>query len=444
MTRHDGPLGPIAAVALAAVALSAAACGGPAEPEVVEPTPGLRTFTGARLITGDGGAIDNGTMVVRDGMIETLGAADAVEIPADAATIDLAGRTVTPGLINAHGHVNNVRGLESDPSFYTEEHIRHQLGLYARYGVTTVASLGGGGPEGVRVRDSEDASLAHARLRLSGPVIVGDDPDAAAAMVNEVADMGVDFIKIRVDDNLGNSQKMTPAVYTAVIDAAHARGLKLTSHLYYLDDAKGLLEAGTDFIAHSVRDVPVDDAFISMMQEAGICYCPTLMREVSTYVYGERPDWFDNPFFLREADVAVVAQLEDPARMEGVRNSSSAQTYREQIPTAMANLKAVYDAGIPVAMGTDTGPAARFQGYFEHGELALMAESGMPSMDVIVASTKNAAECLGLENLGMLAPGYHADFVVYTADPSVDVTNSTTIESVWVAGSEVPGSSASN
>ena len=190
----------------------------------------------------------------------------------------------------------------------------------------------------------------------------------------------------------------------------------------------------------------MDDAFISMMQEAGICYCPTLMREVSTYVYGERPDWFDDPFFLREADVAVVAQLEDPARIrrEPCATVRVRRPTSEQMPTAMANLKAVYDAGIPIAMGTDTGPAARFQGYFEHGELALMAESGMPSMDVIVASTKNAAECLGLENLGMLAPGYHADFVVYTADPSVDVTNSTTIESVWVAGSEVPGSSASN
>ena len=431
----------IAAAALVATAVVAAACG-PGEPEMVEPTPGLLAFTGAKLITGEGDAIDNGTIVVRDGMIEAVGASDAVEIPADAATVDLSGRTVTPGLVNAHGHVNNVRGLEADPSFYTEEHVENQLALYARYGVTTVASLGGDGPESVAVRNREDAGLTHARIRVAGPVLVSDDPEEAAAMVNETADMDVDFIKIRVDDNLGNSQKMTPEVYKAVIDASHARGLKLTSHMYYLEDAKGLLEAGSDFLAHSVRDVPVDDELIGMLQETGVCYCPTLMREVSTYVYEERPDWFDDPFFLRDADPAVMAALQEPERMEGVRNSSSAQTYKAQLPQAMENLKTLHDAGIPIAMGTDTGPAARFQGYFEHGELELMVESGMTPMETIVASTSAAADCLGIEGVGRLAAGHHADFVVYTADPSVDITNSKTIESVWIAGNEVPGSTS--
>ena len=433
--------GLIAAAAIATTTLMAAACG-PGEPEAVEPTPGLLAFTGAKLITGEGDAIDNGTMIVRDGMIESVGAADAIEVPADAATVDLSGRTVTPGLVNAHGHVNNVRGLEADPSFYTEEHVVNQLALYARYGVTTVASLGGDGPESIVVRNREDASLTHARIRVAGPVVVADDPEEATAIVNEIADMGVDFIKHRVDDNLGNSQKMTPEVYQAVIDASHARGLKLTSHLYYLDDAKSLLEAGSDFLAHSVRDVEVDDELIAMLQETGVCYCPTLMREVSTYVYEERPDWFDDPFFLRDADPAVMAALQEPERMEGVRNSSSAQTYKAQLPVAMENLKKLHDAGIPIAMGTDTGPAARFQGYFEHGEMELMVDSGMTPMETIVASTSAAADCLGIEGVGRLAAGHHADFVVYTADPSVDITNSKTLESVWIAGNEVPGSTS--
>ena len=425
------------ATAMLAVAVLAAACGGPPEP--VGPTPGLTAFTGARLIIGDGVTVESGTLVVRDGVIETVGPSDLVVPPEDAATVDLAGRTVTPGLVNAHGHVNNVVGLQADPAFYTEEHVVEQLALYARYGVTTVASLGGDGPEAVAVRGREGPGLDHARIRVAGPVIVADTPEQAVERVNAAADMDVDFIKIRVDDNLGATEKMTPEVYQAVIDTAHERGLKLTAHLYYLDDAKALLDAGADFIAHSVRDLDVDQELIDKLTASGVCVCPTLMREVSTYVYEERPEWFDDDFFLKDADPQVVAALEDPERQEAVRNSSSAQTYKAQLPTAMRNVKALHDAGVRIAMGTDTGPAARFQGYFEHGELDLMVESGLTPMQAIVASTRDAAACLGLQGVGTLEAGNFADFVVYTANPAEDIGNSRTIESVWIAGNRVPG-----
>ncbi len=427
------------ATGTAALVIVTALAAGGSEPEAAQPTPGLTAFTGARLIIGDGGAIESGTIVVRDGVIEAVGASDEVLAPADASTVDLTGKTVTPGLINAHGHVNNVMGLEADPAFYTEEHVANQLALYARYGVTTVVSLGGDGPEGIAVRDREGPDLTHARLRVAGPVIVADTPEQAAERVNAAADMNVDFIKIRVDDNLGATEKMTPEVYQAVIDTAHERGLKLTAHLYYLEDAKGLLEAGADFIAHSVRDADVDQELIDLLTASEVCYCPTLMREVSTYVYESRPEWFDEPFFRRNADPEVIAALEDPERQEGIRNSRSAQTYKAQLPTAMRNVKALHDAGVRIAMGTDTGPAARFQGYFEHGEIDLMVESGLTPMQTIVASTRDAAACLGLEGVGTLEAGNFADFVVYTANPAEDIGNSRTIESVWIAGNQVPG-----
>ena len=305
--------------------------------------------------------------------------------------------------------------------------------------MTTVASLGGGGPEGVAVRDAEGLDLDRARLRLSGPVITADQPDDATERVNEVADMNVDFIKIRVDDNLGATRKMRPNVYQAVIEAAHARDLMLTAHLYYLEDAKGLLEAGADFLAHSVRDTEVDDELIGMLTESGVCYCPTLMREVSTYVYESRPPWFDDPFFTNEADPGVVMQLEAPEYQERIQNSDSAQTYKAQLEVAKANLKTLSDAGVRIAMGTDTGPAGRFQGYFEHGELDLMVESGLTPMQAIVASTGDAAACLGLEGVGTLAAGNWADFVVYSGNPADDISNSRTRQSVWIAGNEVPG-----
>jgi imidazolonepropionase-like amidohydrolase len=430
----------VSVLSLLSVVVILASCGGAPEMEI-QLTPGLTAFTGARLIIGDDSTVvENGTLVVRDGRIEVAGASDAVEIPADAEQIDVSGKTIIPGLINAHGHVNNVRGLESDPAFYTEEHVESQLGLYARYGVTTVFSLGGGGAAGVAVRDRQGADLNHARLYLSGDVITGDSAEEVATKVNAMADLGVDLIKIRVDDNLGNTDKMPPEIYSAVIDTATERDLTVAAHLYYLDDAKGLLNAGADLIAHSVRDVEVDDELVTLLLENNVCYCPTLMREVSTYVYESRPDWFDEPFFLKEADAAVIEGLSTSEYQEGIQNSSSAQAYKEALEMAKTNLKTLSDAGVGIAMGTDTGPAGRFQGYFEHGELALMVESGLSPLRTIAASTGEAARCMGIgDELGTLEAGKLADFVILGANPLDDIRNSTTIESVWVAGNQVPG-----
>lgn len=414
------------------------ACASP-EPESVEPTPGLTAFTGARLILGDSNTvIENGTLIVRDGRIEASG--DSVAVPVDAQLVDVSGKTIIPGLINAHGHVNNVRGLEADPSFYTEAHIEDQLALYARYGVTTVFSLGGGGPTGVVVRDRSTQDLDYARLYLAGPVITAESPEEAIERVNAVADTGVDIIKIRVDDNLGGSQKMPPDVYTAVIDAAHARDLRIAAHLYYLDDAKQLLAAGADLIAHSVRDEAVDEELTTLLKEHDVCYCPTLMREVSTFVYESRPDWFDDPFFLREADPAVIDELSSPAYQERVQNSRTAPIYKEALQRAKTNLKSLADAGVGIAMGTDTGPAGRFQGFFEHKELELMVEAGLTPLQTIVASTGAAARCMQIDdNLGSLSPGKWADFVVLGANPLDDIRNTREIESVWIRGNQVPG-----
>ena len=227
---------------LVALSLTVARCAAP-EPEPVGPTPGLTAFTGARLIIGTGNTvIENGTLLVRDGRIEAAG--DAVDVPADARLVDVSGKTIIPGLVNAHPHVNDVRGLESDPSFYTEEHVEDQLGLYARYGVTTVFSLGGGGPAGVSVRDRQGPDLDHARLYLAGPVITADSVEQAIERVNAAADMGADLIKIRVDDNLGASQKMPSDIYAAVIDAAHERDLRLAAHLSLPGRREGSARSG--------------------------------------------------------------------------------------------------------------------------------------------------------------------------------------------------------
>ena len=164
---------------------------------------------------------------------------------------------------------------------------------------------------------------------------------------------------------------------------------------------------------------------------------PTLTRELSTYVYESEPEFFRDPFFLRHADASVLATLLDPARQQRMRESDSAQTYKAALPVARSNLKMLADARIPIAMGTDSGPAARFQGYFEHLELWMMAESGLPAEQVLLSATRDAARCLGLEETGTLEPGKAADLLVLTANPLDDIHNTRTLVDVYLAGKRV-------
>ena len=396
-----------------------------------------RAFTGARLFDGTGRTIENATLVVRDGRILAVGA--GVAVPEGAERVALGGRFVMPGLVNAHGHVGGTRGLRSGPDLYSRQNVLDQLRLYARYGVTTVVSLGDDREQGFRVRDEQEtASLERARLYVAGPVVDATTPEPARAQVAALAALDPDWVKIRVDDTLGTTAKMTPAVYRAVIDEAHKRGLRVAAHLFYLEDARDLVAAGVDFIAHSVRDAAVDGAFVAELARRGTCLCPTLMREVSAFTYAEEPAFFADPFFLREADPAVVAELRSPERRERARLNPASARYREALRTASLNLKALVDGGVGLAFGTDTGPPARFQGYFEHEELRLMVEAGLTPTQALLAATSGAARCLGLKSVGRLEPQAWADFLVLRADPLTDIRNTMSLESVWIAGNRVP------
>jgi imidazolonepropionase-like amidohydrolase len=273
---------------------------------------------------------------------------------------------------------------------------------------------------------------------VAGPVLAPADSTVARANVLAVAARRVDIVKIRVDDNLGTTPKMRPEVYRSVIAAAHARGLRVAAHLYYLDDARALLTAGADYLAHSVRDRAVDEAFVQQLKASKVCYSPTLMREVSTFVYDTTPAFFRDSFFLAHANREWMATVEEPRRMQGVRTSNSAQRYKAQLPVAMRNLMTLAKAGVPIAMGTDTGPLGRFQGYFELMEMEIMVEAGLSPRAVLTAATLGAARCLRVDReLGSLEPGKWADFVVLDASPLSDMRNIRRQHSVWIGGRQV-------
>ncbi len=410
--------------------LGAAAC-------TRQPAGPVTAFVGARLIDGTGREpIQDAALVVQGGRIVAVGARNAVQLPRGATVVELSGKTVMPGLINAHGHVGDTRGLEA--GHYSEENVLAQLSLYARYGITTVMSLGGDGEPSVKLRDAQHtSSLDRARLYVAGQVVTAESADSARSMVDQNVALGADIIKIRVDDNLGTAKKMVPEVYRAVIDQAHQQGKRVAAHTYDLADAKDLLRSGVDLIAHSVRDDDVDTDFFALLKQRNVCYVPTLMREVSTFVYQSRPAFFDDPFFQREADTAVVRALQDPRRQARVKADRAAQTYRRALQRAKKNLKALLDAGVRIAMGTDTGPPARFQGYFEHLELEQMVDAGLTPMQALVSATGDAAACLRLPDIGTLGRGKWADFLVLNADPLVDIRNTRQLESVWIAGNRI-------
>jgi imidazolonepropionase-like amidohydrolase len=404
-------------------------------------TPTVKAFVGGRLWDGTGApAVADAVLLVKDGRVLAAGPAREVRVPPGAERIDASGRFLIPGLVNAHGHVGETRGMRSGPELYDRENALAQLRLYARYGVTTVTSLGGDGADGFRLRDEQDtAALDRARLYVAGPVLDPATPEAARLQVAALAPQKPDWVKIRVDDTLGTTAKMRPDVYRAVIDEAHRRGLRVAAHIFYLEDARDLLASGVDYIAHSVRDRPVDAAFVEALKARGVCVCPTLMREVSAFVYASEPEFFADPFFLKEADPAVLAELRRPERVQKAAMSPATARYREALRTASLNLKTLFDAGVPIAMGTDTGPPARFQGYFEHLELERMVEAGLTPPQALVTATSGAARCLGLgASVGTLQAGRWADVLVLRQDPLADIRNTRTLESTWIAGNRVP------
>jgi imidazolonepropionase-like amidohydrolase len=424
-----------------------------AAPAVAE----VRVFENFTLIDGTGRPpVAAAAMVVRDGKIEYAGPRSGMRAPAGAERLDLAGRWVMPGLIDLHVHLGNVKGLVQDPKFFTRENLEEQLRTYAWYGVTAVVSMGSDADLVYQVRAEQRAGRPSlTRIFTAGrgftnrngypssvpgmkgiPFEVETAEDVRRA-VSQLADKRVDVVKIWVDDHLGKEPKISIDLCRAIIEEAHRHNLKVAAHIFYLEDSRKLVEAGVDALAHSVRDRPVDAELISMMKKRGTWQIPTLTRELSTFVYARPHPFLDDPFFTRWVDPQVIATLKSAEYQKKLQADPNLGRYEEFLRTAQKNLKALAAAGVKVGFGTDTGPPARFSGYFDHWEMELMAEAGMSPMEILRSATGRAAEYLGAKDLGTLEKGKWADLVVLTASPLENLRNTRAIESVWIAGNRV-------
>ena len=417
-------------------------------------------FRGARLIDGTGKAPLQDAVLVIDGQrIQSAGAAGKVRVPKGARIVDVKGRTIIPGLINAHGHAGLVTNGQNRADAYTRENVQAQLVRYEQYGVTSVLTLGLNRDLVFELRDAQRAGgLPGASLFTAGrgigvpdaapPVPVAPDQvyrpktvEEAVADVRETASHHPDYLKLWVDDIYGKFPKMDPAVFKAAIDEAHRNRIRVASHVFYLADAKALIGDGVDALAHSIRDQPVDAALIRQMKERGTFYVATLTVDESSFAFADDPSLLDDPFLAGALAPEVIEKFRTPEYREKVKADPNLPRIREALANGMRNVKALQEAGVRVAFGTDSGAnPVRIPGWAEHRELELLVRAGLSPMAALVAATRGSAAMLGVPDRGTLEKGKRADFLILAGTPLDDIRNTRKLVAIWHDGREIrPG-----
>jgi imidazolonepropionase-like amidohydrolase len=389
----------------------------------------VTVLTHVTVVDGAGAAPQKDvTIVMENGRIRDMGPSSKVPVPAGATVVDLTGKFIAPGIINAHGHV----GAKTEP----------QLRQYALYGVTTTTSMQTDPEEVVQVRDAQKrgelrgARVSTVKYRFApDPEVV--TPQQARAKVDETVAAGADYIKVWVDSGFGTRAKLTPEFCAAVLEQARKHGKLTFGHAYELSDARMLVERGLNVLAHNIRDREVDSDFIAVLKQRNVTLIPTLIRDEFLFVYGEAPAWIDDPFFLKFVPPERLGVLKTKIRDEQAKNPQRA-LFKAGFEMNKINLKKLSDGGVRIALGTDSGGAAdRFfiQGYSEHREMELMVQSGLTPMQVIQSFSKGASEALGIDKeFGTLAKGKAADLLVLEKNPLDSIANMRTIQTIYLGG----------
>ena len=386
-------------------------------------------LTGATVIDGTGaGPLTNATIVIEGGRIREMGPASRVSAPAGAEVVKLAGKFIVPGIINAHGHVANP-----DP----------ELRQYALYGITTLVSQGtDSGDQLVKTRqEQQKGNLKGARVMTTlyrfEPRPDVTTPEQARAKVDETVGRGADLIKVWVESNYGAREKISPEIRRAVLEQARKHGKVTTTHIYELADARMMIEAGVNVLAHNVRDREVDADFIALVKKHDVSLIATLTRDEGLTAYAFSPAWIEEPFFRKSVPEERMQVLRGKVKEEQLKDPLGPRI-KAGFEMNRHNLKRLADGGARIAFGTDSGGAPnRFfvQGYFEHREMLLMVESGLTPMQVIQSFSKGSSEALRIDkDYGTLAPGKVADLLVLDRNPLENISNMRAIHTIYLGG----------
>jgi imidazolonepropionase-like amidohydrolase len=418
----------------------------------------ITALTHVRVIDGTGRApLEDATVMIEGNRILAVEPAGST-VPASAKVVDLHGDTVMPGLINAHGHLALIGADgQNSATSYTEENVLAELRQYESYGVTAMLSLGlnrdllysirgqqrQGKLDGATVFTADrgigvpDAAppLPAAPDQLYRPASV----EEARAAVDAMAKRHADIVKIWVDSLGGTKPSMSPDIYRAVIAEAHKHHLRVAAHVYYLADAKSLVNDGVDVLAHSVRDKPVDQELIAAMKRRGVWYIPTLTVDESFFVYAGHPGFMQLDFFKDALLPPILSTLTSDAFSQKVDHDPKTAQHKADFAMDQQNLKTLYEAGVQIGFGTDSGAMPiRIPGFSEHRELEDMVQAGLTPMQAIVCATGNNAALLHIEaTRGTLRPGKRADLIVLAANPLDDITNTRSIVTIFHDGRTV-------
>ena len=408
--------------------------------QIPAPSTGPVLFEGLRLIAGDGRpAIENAAFLVEGARITQVGTRGSVRKPDGATVVDLKGSTVMPAIVDAHSHLGYTDARTGDTSsvHYTRDNLLDHLRRYAYFGIAATLSMGldrGELPYELRAMPVDGTALFRTAGRgiampnagpnalywRDAPYGITTESEGRQA-VRELAAKKVDVVKIWVDDRNKTVTPLPPSLYRPIIEEAHNRGLRVMAHVYYLADAKELLRAGIDGFAHGIRDLEVDDEIMALFKQ-----------RPQVFVIPNLPD---TPPSI--ADLAWLSETYPPRAIEEMKKTAVAAPSRPRLFEVQArSLAKLSAAGVRIAFGTDAGVGAPY-GYSAHTELADMVAAGMTPADVLVAATRTSAEVMRLEQLGTIASGKSADFIVLDANPLDDIRNTRKISQVYVRGSKV-------
>ena len=425
----------------------------------VPPPP--RALEGATLIDGNGGApVPDAAVVLREGKIECAGTRTACPVPAGVDTTDLKGLWITPGLIDAHVHFSQTGWADGRPDSidlraqHPYEKVvaglaRHPERFGRSYlcsGVTAVFDVGGYAWT-LNLPQWSEPNFEVPRITAAGPLLSTIDhwlnvpgerqflvltgPDAARQGVAYLAERGSAAVKVWYIVTPEQPVEKSAEAVRAAGAAARERGLPLIVHATGLAEAKEALKAGAKVLVHSVWDLPVDDELIDLARKNGAIYCPTLtvprgyLRMFEAAARHQPPE-VDDPNGCVDpetrARVAETAQAPPPYTAEELKARDARTAERERI--GATNLKRVFEAGIPIAMGTDAGNPLTLHGPAVYAEMEAMQAAGLTPMQVLVAATRGGASAMGREKeLGTVEKGKLADLLVVGADPTADIAN---------------------